>query len=137
MPSTAAKSQVRVAVGVICDSDQNILIARRPAHLHQGGLWEFPGGKIEAGESLSQALVRELREELGITVDPQACQRLVNIDHDYGDKAVRLEVCWVRSFEGEPEGREGQPLRWVPKSTLADYPFPAANQAIIRAVTAG
>ncbi len=134
MPSTAAKPPIRVAVGVICDGAQNILIAKRPAHLHQGGLWEFPGGKIEAGESLSQALVRELREELGIAVNPQACESLVDIEHDYGDKAVRLEVCWVRDFSGEPEGREGQPLRWVSAEALTDYAFPVANQAIIQAL---
>ena len=133
MPSTAVKL-VHVAVGVICDADQRILIARRADHLHQGGLWEFPGGKVEAGETVQEALVRELREELAIAVAPEGCQPLTEIHHDYGDKAVLLDVWWVRQFSGEPEGAEGQPLQWVAPNTLNDYPFPAANRAIIDAI---
>ena len=133
MPSTAVK-QVHVAVGVICDADQRILIARRADHLHQGGLWEFPGGKVEAGETVQEALVRELQEELAIAVATEGCQPLTEIHHDYGDKAVLLDVWWVREFSGEPQGAEGQPLQWVEPNTLNDYPFPAANRAIIDAI---
>lgn len=128
---------IRVAVGVICDGSGNILIAKRSAERHQGGLWEFPGGKIEAGESLFQALARELDEELGIQPHSQGCAPLINIDHDYGDKLVRLEVCWVRSFAGQPQGREGQPLAWVSAQDLPSYDFPKANAAIVEAVLAG
>ena len=133
MPSTAVKL-VHVAVGVICDADQRILIARRADHLHQGGLWEFPGGKVETGETVQEALVRELQEELAIAVAPEGCQPLTEIHHDYGDKAVLLDVWWVRQFSGEPQGAEGQPLQWVAPHTLNDYPFPAANRAIIDAI---
>ena len=133
MPNTAVKL-VHVAVGVICDADQRILIARRADHLHQGGLWEFPGGKVETGETVQEALVRELQEELAIAVAPEGCQPLTEIHHDYGDKAVLLDVWWVRQFSGEPQGAEGQPLQWVAPHTLNDYPFPAANRAIIDAI---
>lgn len=136
MPSTEAKALLRVAVGVVCDEQNRILIARRAAHRHQGGLWEFPGGKIEDGETLVQALSRELHEELGIDVLPDACQPLMVVEHDYGDKAVRLEVCWVRAFTGVATGKEGQPLRWVAAVELDDYAFPAANVAIVKAIQA-
>ena len=134
MPSTGAKALLRVAVGVVCDAEQRILIARRAEHRHQGGLWEFPGGKIEGGETLVQALSRELHEELGIDVLPDACEPLLTVEHDYGDKAVRLEVCRVRAFTGVATGKEGQPLRWVAAAELDDYAFPAANAAIVKAV---
>lgn len=136
MPSTEAKALVRVAVGVVCDDENRILIARRAEHRHQGGLWEFPGGKIEEGETLAQALIRELHEELGIDVAPERCEPLMTIEHDYGDKAVRLEVCWVRQFQGVPTGKEGQPLRWIDVADLNDYAFPKANDAIVEAIQA-
>lgn len=123
---------VHVAVGVILDRDGNILIARRPDNVHQGGLWEFPGGKVEPGESLFNALARELYEELAIT--PVATQPLIQIRHDYGDKAVLLDVHKVTEFTGEPKGNEGQPIRWVTPQELASYSFPAANQPIITAI---
>jgi 8-oxo-dGTP diphosphatase len=125
---------VHVAVGVVIDADDRILVARRPDHLHQGGLWEFPGGKVEPGESVAAALRRELREELAIEVAES--QPLLTVEHDYGDKAVLLDVWCVRSFSGEPEGREGQPLRWVAAAELAGLAFPAANQPIVAAVEA-
>lgn len=136
MPSTEAKALLRVAVGVVCDDQNRILIARRAEHRHQGGLWEFPGGKIEDGETLVQALARELNEELGIAVVDEACEPLMVVEHDYGDKAVRLEVCWVRAFTGAATGKEGQPLRWVAAAELDDYAFPAANAAIVKAIQA-
>lgn len=140
MPSTepeqpaAGDARVHVAVGVIVNGERHILIALRPARSHQGGLWEFPGGKVEAGETVQTALQRELLEELGLTVD--ACRPLLEVCHDYGDKSVLLDVWWVEAFSGEPEGREGQPLRWVSAEALAGYDFPAANQPIVSAVVA-
>ena len=125
---------MHVAVGVITDGDGRVLIARRPAHIHQGGLWEFPGGKVEHGESLPGALSRELDEELGIVAS--AMEPLLEVHHDYSDKSVLLDVWQVTSFSGEPRGLEGQPLRWVTGSELAEFEFPAANQPIVEAVRA-
>lgn len=124
--------RVHVAVAVICNSDGHILISKRPNHVHQGGLWEFPGGKLEAGETLESALKRELLEELGIA--PNAYEPLVEIQHDYPDKSVLLDVWRVTDFSGEPYGREQQPVCWVAPEALVNYEFPEANLAIIRAI---
>ena len=123
---------VHVAVGVILDVDRNILLTRRHDHMHQGGLWEFPGGKLEAGESLSVALARELQEELDIT--PVKTSPLIEIHHDYGDKSVFLDVHVVWEFSGQPRGLEGQPMAWVSAAQLSDYEFPAANKPIVAAI---
>lgn len=125
-------SEVRVAVGVVRDGEGRILIALRPPHKHQGDLWEFPGGKIEPGESCEAALARELFEELGITV--RRSIPLIGIPFHYPDKKVFLDVREVVSFEGDPHGKEGQPLRWVPTLGLGDYTFPAANTPIVNSV---
>ena len=127
-----AAKQVHVAVGVIQNAGGDIFIAQRPAQAHQGGLWEFPGGKVEPGETTPQALARELREELAIELD--ACQPLIQIRHDYGDKSVLLDVYRVTGFRGEPRGNEGQPVRWVSLDALDNFAFPAANQPIIKAL---
>ncbi|MCD8548552.1 MAG: 8-oxo-dGTP diphosphatase MutT [Aeromonadaceae bacterium] len=124
-----SESRVWVAVGVIRDAAGRVCICQRQAGQHQAGKWEFPGGKVEAGESLPQALARELQEEIGIAV--AACEPLLAIEHDYGDKQVLLDVWLVSQFVGEARGLEGQPLRWVRVTELADYAFPAANQAIV------
>lgn len=120
--------KVRVSVGVILDQDK-VFITLREASLHQGGKWEFPGGKCEQGESAQQALVRELHEETGISVN--SAVPFMKIEHDYGDKAVCLEVFLVQDFTNQPHGREGQQGKWVSLTALPDYPFPDANQAII------
>ena len=125
---------VHVAVGVILDDLGRVLISRRAEDAHQGGLWEFPGGKVEAGESLAVALARELREELDIDIAPG--EPLLEIHHDYGDKAVLLDVHVIRAFSGQPRGLENQPLAWVHPDSLCDYAFPAANVPIIEAVQA-
>ena len=119
---------VEVAVAVIC-KNQQIFISKRLNHLHQGGKWEFPGGKREAGESIEQALVRELKEEIGIDVITQTPFML--IEHDYGDKQVRLDIRIVEQFTGEPKNREGQTSQWVDIEKLTDYDFPEANTAIV------
>ncbi|MEP1470676.1 MAG: 8-oxo-dGTP diphosphatase MutT [Halieaceae bacterium] len=125
-------NDVHVAVGVILDAQNRILITRRHDDAHQGGLWEFPGGKVETGETVEFALARELREELGIVLGEIA--PLVLVEHDYGDKSVRLDVHTVRNFSGEAEGLEGQPLMWVSVEELAEYQFPAANLPILKAI---
>jgi len=131
-PDSSARRRVHVAVGVISDGGGGILVSRRAEHAHQGGLWEFPGGKVEMGETVQQALHRELLEELAIEV--QECEPLLTIAHDYADKSVLLDVWWVGAFGGEPHGREGQPLRWVVGAELRSLDFPKANEAIIAAV---
>ncbi len=134
MSKKATKKQIHVAVGVILDKQQQILIALRPEDVHQGGLWEFPGGKVEDNETLQQALTRELSEELGLAVT--GIRPLIEIHHDYSDKSVLLDVWWVDQYSGVAEGREGQPIRWVSAAELSNYSFPDANQAIISAVQA-
>ena len=123
---------VHVAVGVIVAADGKILIAQRPDNVHQGGLWEFPGGKVDAGETVSAALKRELAEELDIVVEQT--QPLIEIRHDYGDKSVLLDVHKVTVFSGVAKGNEGQPIRWVLPADLVGYKFPAANRPIITAL---
>jgi 8-oxo-dGTP diphosphatase len=126
------KQPIQVSVGVIQNPQQEVLLSQRHQHLHQGGKWEFVGGKVEAHEISRQALTRELYEELGIIV--QRAQPLIRIHHDYGDKQVILDVWQVTEFNGEPHGREGQAIRWVPKNELLHYDFPTANYPIINAV---
>ncbi|MFI4954827.1 MAG: Nudix family hydrolase [Gammaproteobacteria bacterium] len=121
-----------VSVGVIQNSKQEILLTQRQQHLHQGGKWEFAGGKVDAYETPRQALNRELYEELGIEV--QRALPLIRIHHDYGDRRVILDVWQVIEFNNEPYGREGQPIRWVPLAELSNYDFPAANYPIVNAV---
>ena len=115
----------------LAQSENNhILIARRADHLHQGGLWEFPGGKVEKGETHHQSLVRELQEEINITIT--SASPMMQISHDYIDKSVTLDIWKVIEFEGNPEGAEGQEIRWVSMDELRDYDVPAANQPILQ-----
>lgn len=125
--------RIDVAVAVIRRENQ-VFICKRADNLHQGGKWEFPGGKKEANESIEQALARELMEEVGIVVRQQ--QPFMLIEHDYVDKQVRLDVRMVAQFDGEPHGKEGQPSRWVAIEQLPQYTFPQANQAIINKLLA-
>lgn len=127
--STEGKKSVLVAVGVIENAAGEIFVCRRGESQHQAFKWEFPGGKVEAGETVPQALARELEEEIGIRVT--VCEPLMRIEHDYGDKQVTLDIRRVTAFTGEPHGREGQPSRWVPVSELHSYDFPAANSPIV------
>lgn len=124
--------RVHVAVGVVVDAQQRILVSQRLPHLHLGGLWEFPGGKVETGESVQQALVRELAEELAVQVLNSV--PLIEISHDYSDKSVLLDVWCVDSFNGEPHGREGQQWQWIDADGLHNLEFPAANKPIIAAI---
>ena len=145
------KKLVHVAVGVIFDSSLEsldskkgrVLIAKRADHQHQGGLWEFPGGKVETGESVQVALQRELEEELGLQCSIDDMQPLISIPFNYSDKSVLLDVWSVYSAEMPAAsidtedsfvGKEGQPLLWVDQDELGRYEFPAANKAIINAL---
>lgn len=123
---------LRVAAGVIADAGGRILLARRPDGAHQGGLWEFPGGKAEPGETLGEALRRELAEELGLEV--LAHRPLIRVHHAYADREVVLDVHRVTEWRGEPVGLEGQPLAWVPPADLGCWPMPSADRPIVAAV---
>ena len=128
---------VHVAVAVIVVNDSDILIARRPDDKHQGGKWEFPGGKVEAGESTAAALVRELDEEVALNVTEDQISPLMEIPFNYPDKSVLLDVCWVHTNMNDAitaHGAEGQEARWVSFTRLQDFEFPEANQPIIEAV---
>ena len=122
-----------VVVGILQDDQHRILVARRSEQSHQGGKWEYPGGKIHAGESVPDALARELHEELGIRV--RASQPLLRVIHHYPDKSVLLDVWRVLDYEGEPEGCEGQPLQWVTRAELERLEMPDADRPILRALS--
>jgi len=124
---------VHVAVGVITrlkiTGQREFFLTKRSDNVHQGGKWEFPGGKVEDEETVAEALSRELNEEVGISV--LSCQPLTIIEHDYGDKRVALDVFIVEHFENEPQAQEGQVEGWFLLTDLKVLDFPAANQAII------
>ena len=121
-------SVVHVAVGVLIDDANCVLLARRQKGAHLEGYWEFPGGKVESGETVEAALARELSEELGVEI---ADLYLMTVSHDYGEKQVLLDVHHVLSWKGEPHGAEGQPIAWVSTSALDDYKVPEANAEIM------
>jgi len=136
MPSIGPEEggrRIQVAVGVIRDVGGRLLLSRRAEHAHQGGLWEFPGGKTEPGEEVEQALARELREELGIEVI--GCRPLIRVSHRYGDRSVRLDVRLVTEYRGIPQGCEGQPLAWVAPDQLPFYALPEADHPILMALS--
>ncbi|MFL1465295.1 Nudix family hydrolase [Marinobacter sp. HN1S83] len=128
-----ALTEIHVAVAVII-REGRVLIARRPDHVHQGGLLEFPGGKVEPGETVQQALAREIQEETGLQVPLESLSPVIAVRHDYGDKRVFLDVWRTEAAIGEAEGREGQPVQWRSVAELRDEDFPAANRPIIRAI---
>jgi 8-oxo-dGTP diphosphatase len=121
---------VHVVAAVVCHGDA-VLVAKRPPAVHQGGKWEFPGGKVHADESAREALARELREELDISV--QAAYPLIGVHHAYPEKSVFLDVWRVTAYTGKPRGREGQRIEWVEPERLPQVDFPAANRPIVQA----
>ncbi len=123
---------LHVVAAVLRDDAGRVLLARRPDHKHQGGLWEFPGGKLHAGEARFEGLRRELAEELGIVA--ARGRPLIRVRHRYPDLDVLLDTWEVTEFSGEPAGLEGQQLSWVEPGDLFDYEFPAANLPILGAV---
>lgn len=132
MPNTGARQEpakaVEVAVAVILRGCE-VLLALRPKHKKHAGLWEFPGGKFESGESLQQALRREILEELDIEVTDYT--DLMDIEHQYEDYSVCLRVALVTGFVGKAKGNEKQQIAWVPIKELESYRFPEANTAIL------
>lgn len=128
---------VQVAVAIIQrkkqDNSIEYFLTKRPEDVHQGGKWEFPGGKVEADETVTQALARELKEEVAIEV--LTCQPFMQIDHLYKgtttSKRVHLNIFIVDNFLGEPCAQEGQGEVWCSLAQLVELDFPEANQAII------
>jgi len=129
MPNTVREPVLEVVAGVVRDSNGKVLLTQRQPGRHQAGKWEFPGGKREPGEKPEAALVRELYEELGISVE-RIRPRIV-VPYDYPDVSVRLDVYDVESYSGEPYGKENQVLAWVSPERLGDYDYPAANLPVI------
>ena len=121
--------RIHVAVGIILNTDGQILLAKRPEHLHQGGKWEFPGGKVEQNETVTQALIRELKEEVALNV--HSSKPFMALSYDYPDKQVLLDIHTVSDFTGEAQGLEGQQVVWVDKHELTHYDFPDANKPIL------
>ena len=133
--------RVHVVAAVICEPKNRVtdnpgagvfgkvLISCRPNHLHKGGFWEFPGGKLETGEDAKDGLFRELNEELGIEVTEAL--PFMQVSHDYPDKKVFLDVWIVSSFSGEERGVEGQTISWVSLNEITNYSFPEANQSVL------
>ena len=121
--------RIHVAAAVIQNKEGEILIAKRPHDKHQGGLWEFPGGKVEADENTFDALTRELHEELGITIS--SARPLIQIHHDYPDKSIFLDVFQVNDWRGAAYGKEKQTIQWVKPEELKRFEFPEANKPII------
>lgn len=131
-PLNITPPQVTVAVGVIIDDQSRVLVALRPQDKEYSDYWEFPGGKLEAGETSLQALARELEEEVGIT--PLVATPLIQLTHDYPGKTVLLEVWHVSHFQGEPRGCEGQQLQWVARGELMSLRLLPANGVIVEAI---
>ena len=121
-----------VAVAVIKNNAGQVLLALRPDHVHQGGLWEFPGGKLESGEVFEQALKREIFEEIGIEII--SAEPLIRVRHDYADKSVLLDVWSVLEYKHEPYSKEGQKIEWININELSVENMPAADLPIITAI---
>ena len=119
-----------VACGLI-DADGRVLIAQRPEGKALAGLWEFPGGKLEAGERPEDSLIRELNEELGIDINPACLAPLTFASHAYEDFHLLMPLYVCRRWSGTVEAREGQALKWVRPARLRDYPMPPADEPLI------
>ena len=128
-----SRAPVQVVAGVLTDAKGRILLARRTAGRDLAGAWEFPGGKVELGETPFQALDRELHEELGIRI--HAVSPLIRVAHAYRDKRIVLDVYNVGRFSGKPHGREKQALAWSPADKLQTYPMPSADRPVVAALT--
>jgi 8-oxo-dGTP diphosphatase len=122
---------VLVAAVALVDRDGRVLLARRPLHKPMGGLWEFPGGKVEAGERPEAALIRELKEALGIDVAESCLAPLTFASHAYEDFHLLMPLYVCRRWQGQAAGLEGQELAWVRPQKLRDYPMPPADLPLI------
>jgi len=122
---------VLVAACALIDPDRRVLIAERPAGRSMAGLWEFPGGKVEAGERPEQSLIRELKEELGIVVNEACLAPLTFASHSYSDFHLLMPLYVCRRWDGIVAPQEGQRLAWVRPERLRDYPMPPADTPLV------
>lgn len=122
---------VLVSAAALVDRDGRVLLARRPAGKPMAGLWEFPGGKVEEGETPEAALARELREELGVDVERSCLAPLTFASHSYEDFHLLMPLFACRKWRGRPQAREGQTLAWAAANRLRDYPMPPADIPLI------
>jgi 8-oxo-dGTP diphosphatase len=127
---------VLVAACALVDADGRVLLAQRPDGKSMAGLWEFPGGKVEAGERPEESLIRELNEELGIVVKEECLAPLTFASHLYPDFHLLMPLYVCRRWEGFVEAREKQRLKWVRPSELRNYPMPPADEPLIPHLTA-
>ena len=128
---------VWVVAAALVDTAGRVLVAQRPPGKSLAGLWEFPGGKIEAGETPEAALVRELAEELGIAVAPGELAPLAFVSHAYPDFHLGMLAFTCRHWAGVPDGLQGQPLRWASLDELHQLPMPPADAPILAALAEG
>jgi 8-oxo-dGTP diphosphatase len=128
---TLALPVLLVVACALIDTDGRVLIAQRPQGKSMAGLWEFPGGKVEAGETPEQTLIRELQEELGVTTRPACLAPLTFASHAYEKFHLLMPLYICRRFEGLPTGKEGQALKWVRPRDLRNYPMPPADEPLI------
>ena len=137
MPATAADASppiVLVAAVALIDADGRVLLAQRPAGKSMAGLWEFPGGKVDTGETPEAALIRELAEELGLDVTASCLAPFTFASHSYPDFHLLMPLYVCRKWSGIPAAREGQRLAWVWPARLADYPMPPADVPLVAAL---
>jgi 8-oxo-dGTP diphosphatase len=132
MPAIAAEPRVvLVAAVALVDADGRVLLARRPPGKPMAGLWEFPGGKVNAGETPEAALIRELAEELAIDVTASCLAPLTFASHSYPEFHLLMPLYACRKWAGTPTAREGQQLTWVRPARLSDYPMPPADAPLV------
>jgi 8-oxo-dGTP diphosphatase len=122
---------ILVAAVVLVDADGRVLLAQRPEGKAMAGLWEFPGGKVDPGETPETALIRELAEELGVDVTASCLAPFTFASHSYPDFHLLMPLYVCRKWSGIPAAREGQRLKWVRPARLADYPMPPADKPLI------
>ena len=127
---------VSVAACALIDADGRVLLAQRPEGKSMAGLWEFPGGKIETGETPEQSLIRELEEELGIVVKEACLAPLTFASHSYPDFHLLMPLYVCRRWDGMVTAREGQSLAWVRPNRLRDYPMPPADAPLVEQIIA-
>lgn len=126
-----ARKIMLVAACALIDTDRRVLIAQRPEGKPMAGLWEFPGGKVEQGETPEDTLIRELREELGIVTQVPCLAPLTFASHAYDDFHLLMPLYICRRYEGIARGLEGQAVKWVRTRDLRDYPMPAADEPLV------
>jgi 8-oxo-dGTP diphosphatase len=135
VPHDESTRNLIVVAAVIRDGEGRVLLARRPDDRHMGGLWEFPGGKVDDGEAPADALVRELREELGVAASIEL--PITFAVHEEQGLRILLLFYAAHILDGEPKGREGQAVAWVPVAELASYPTPPADADLVRRIATG